>query len=143
LALSGLAGCAQVPPVVVECQAATGAGRPGPALVGQAYGTQHSPLPLNSVQFDAQATASRLAVQDIFADRTGTDTVEVTARFVSCADAPSSVRVRTSFMRVNHAPAEPTSAWKVVHLAPRAISHYTELSTSRDVASYLIEIARE
>jgi hypothetical protein len=69
--------------------------------------------------------------------------VEVNARFVSCLDTPAAIRVRTSFLKDNQAPAEPTSAWRTVHLQPRAISGYQEFSTSRGVANYLIEIARD
>jgi hypothetical protein len=145
-----IGGCAQPelyipgnPPLVVQCGIPDPGARPGPALVGLQYGMQMSPLPLNSVQFDGPATASRVAVQNIFAERTVTDTVSVTARLVSCADIPTTVKMRTSFMRANQGPAEGSSAWRVVFLAPRAIAHYTELSTSRDSASYLIEIAAE
>jgi hypothetical protein len=150
--LAALSGCAQTelmpyvpgnPPLVVQCGLPDPGARPGPALIGQQYGMQMSPLPLNSVQFDSQITAYRVAVQNIFAERTATDTVSVTARLVSCADIPTTVKMRTSFLRQNQAPAEGTSAWRVVFLAPRAMAHYTELSTSRDPASYIIEIAAE
>lgn len=144
------AGCAQqpaapyvpgAPPIVVECSTPYDGARPGPALVGQQYGMQMSPLPLNSVQFDSHATASRLSVQKIFASRTATDTVEVTARLVNCSDYPVVLRVRTNFLRANETPAEPTSAWRDVYLSPRAITSYTEFSVARDVNSYIVEIA--
>ncbi len=139
-----LAGCAsQGPPLVAQCHPSKTNARPGPALVGQQYGMQHSELPLNSVQFDSHATAGLVAVQGLYAQRTVTDTVEVSARFVSCLDAPGAIRVRTSFLKENQAPAEPTSAWRTVHLQPRATSQYQEMSTSRGVANYLIEIARD
>jgi hypothetical protein len=140
-----LAGCATVPatpPVVVECTVPANAVRSGPALVGQTYGMAMTPLPLNSVQFDSHTAAGMLAVQSLFAERSPTDTVQVTARFVSCADRPAAIRVRTSFMRASTAPAEAPTAWKTVHLEPRATAVYTEYSTSREVASYLIEVAR-
>lgn len=146
--LSG--GCAQqpaapyvpgAPPLVVECSTPYDGARPGPALVGQQYGMQISPLPLNSVQFDSHTTASRLAVQRIYALRTATDTIEVTARLVSCSNYPVMVRVRSSFLRTNDSPSEPTSAWREVYLSPRAIANYTEYSVARDVNSYFIEIA--
>lgn len=138
------AGCAtQGPPLVVECHPSKSNARPGAALVGQQYGMQHSALPLNSVQFDSYSTAGLVAVQGLYATRTAADTVEVTARLVSCMDAPRAIRVRTSFLRDNQAPAEPISAWRIVHLQPRAVAQYQEFSTSRSVANYLIEIARD
>jgi hypothetical protein len=144
-AMLGAAACAAPgdPPLVVECAIPSSNPRPGAALVGQPYGMQHSPLPLNSVQFDSPGTASRVAVQSLYASRTATDTVQVGARLVNCSSLPGAVRMRSSFFKPDQAPAEPTSAWKVVHLQPRAISHYEELSTSRGASSYLIEIAAE
>jgi hypothetical protein len=129
-------------PVVMECSTQAGI-RSGPALVGQSYGMQMTPIPLDSVQFDAQSTAATVAVQQLYATRTAGDTVRVTARICSCADAPTSIRVRTSFLRRDTAPAESPSAWKLVHLSPRALAYYEEASVSRDVGHYLIEIARQ
>jgi len=130
------------PPMVVECSAPPTAGRaPGPALVGLPYGMQHSPIPLNSVQFASQGAASQVAIQGLYAARTPTDTVEVTLRMVSCIDTPQMVRVRTSFLRDNQAPAEAVSAWREVWVPARATATYAELSTSRNAAAYLIEIA--
>jgi hypothetical protein len=112
----------------------------GPALVGHEYGPQTTPIPLNSVQFSNMDAAKSLAVQHLFAARTPGNTISVTARFISCSDANFAVRVRTSFMDVNQAPTEPASAWQTVFLQPHLIATYTENSTSRSVANYLIEI---
>lgn len=143
------AGCAQVPPalpgsppVVVACFTPEQQVRAGPALVGQTYGMAMTALPLNSVQFGSPEVAHSVAIQSLFAERSASDTVQVTARLVSCLDVPAAVRVRTSFLRASTAPAEPTSGWKTVYLEPRATALYTEFSTSRDAASYLVEIAR-
>jgi hypothetical protein len=111
-------------------------------LVGQNYGMAMTSLPLNSVQFGSADLANSLAIENLFAERTEAQTVQVTVRMVSCMDVPSSVRVRTSFMRQNTAPSEAPSVWKVVYLEPRATAIYSELSVSRDASSYLIEIAR-
>src|SRR6185295_16626386 len=122
-----LGGCAQAPwvsgnpPLVVQCVPPNPGARPGTALVGQQYGMQHSPLPVNSVQFDSQVTASQIAVQGLYASRSPTDTVEVAARLVSCIDAPQMVRARTHFLRDNQSPAEPTSIWREVQVPARAI----------------------
>ena len=143
-AFVGLAGCAQIPgapPVVVQCATPTAADRSGPALVGQPYGMQMTALPLNSVQFGSNALATTLAVQNLYASRTPTDTVLVSARFVSCIDRPTSVRVRTSFVRADSAPSEAPTAWKTVFVEPRATALYTELSSTRDASAYLIEVA--
>jgi len=139
----GCAGPLASPPLVVECTPPPMAGgvRAGPALVGQQYGMQHSPLPVNSVQFNSQVTASQLAIQGLYASRTPTDTVELTMRLVSCIDAPQMVRIRTNFLRDNQAPAESVSAWREIWVPARATANYAELSTSRNAAAYLIEIA--
>ena len=131
------------PPLVVECRAHDSGARPGPALVGMPYGQQHSPIPLDSVQFDSNSTAARVAVQSLYATRTPTDTVEVGARFIHCGDQAASVRVRTNFLREDRAPAEATSAWRTVYLQPRAIAHYQERSISSAASRYVIEIAAQ
>jgi hypothetical protein len=155
LGLVGLAGCTatlpQAPawlagPVAqtVQCQPAR-APQPapqGPALVQQAYGTAHTPIPANAVLFTHEGLAAHVAVQGLFAGRTEAGTVEVSARLVNCTDQPVALRARTSFLAASTAPAEPASAWQPVFLAPRATAVYQERSLGRErVASYLIEIA--
>lgn len=145
--LVGLAACFPLngpTPVVAQCTTpATGTDtRTGPALVGQHYGMQMSPLPLNSVQFDSSDTAQAMAVQQLYAERAPTDSVRVTARLLSCGDRPRAVRMRTTFLRQNHTTAEAPTAWKTVHLTPRGLAHYEELSVSSDAHFYLIEIAQ-
>ena len=141
-----LAGCQtpamEAPPMVVQCGVPASSSREGPALVGQMYGMSMTPLPLNSVQFGSIDASRTLAVQNLYAERAPTDVVVISVRFVSCVDTPTAVRVRTSFMRANTSPAEEPSAWKTVFLEPRATAVYRENSTSRDAASYLIEIAK-
>jgi len=127
--------------LVAECHVPEHGVRTGPALTGVEYGMQHSPIPLDSVQFDSEVTASRIAVQSLHASRTPTDTVEVQVRVVHCGDEPGSVRMRTNFLRADLTPAEPVSAWRTVHLSPRAIASYQERSTSTAAARYVIEIA--
>lgn len=142
IALPGCQTMPGSPPVVVECVQPASQSRAGPALVGQAYGMSMTPIPLNSVQFGSKSVAGQLAVQALFAERSATETVNVTVRFVSCQDTATSIRVRTSFLKASQAPAEPPSAWKTVHVEPRAIAVYSELSTSRDIASYIVEVAQ-
>jgi hypothetical protein len=146
LILAILAGCStgcatQHPPLVVQC-GHIGGGRPvGAALVGQEYSLQATPIPLDSVQFSSWETTKLLSVQRLYASRTPTNTVAVTARFVSCSDSAFNVRVRTSFVDANQAPTEPASAWKTIYLQPRLTAVYSESSTSRNAAAYLIEVA--
>jgi len=137
-------GCVAQPPLVTQCSPTLSGDRhAGPALVGHEYGPQTTPIPLNSVQFSDAATSRSLAVQNLFAKRTPGDTIAVSARFVSCADADLAVRVRTSFLTADESPAEPVSAWRTVYLHPHLTGSYAENSTSRDVANYLIEIMPE
>lgn len=130
-------------PHVLECRAPGPGTKLGPALVGTAYGEQHSPIPLDGVLFDSYSTSVRVAVQSLHATRTPTDTVEVGARLVHCGDQPESVRIRTNFLRENSVPAEATSAWRTVYLQPRAIAHYQERSISSAASRYVIEIAAQ
>ena len=142
-----LSGCATpipgAPPVVVECVASEMAPRSGPALIGQPYGMLATPIPLDSVQFSSARASRAVAVQQLFGSLTETKTAQVTARFVSCSDAPIAIRVRVSFMERTLAPAEPTSAWQTVFLQPRTIGHFSEKSISTRVAHYLIEVTLE
>ena len=133
-------GCVGQPPLVTECSQSMKGDRTGPALVGVEYGRRATPIPLNSVQFSEWPSARAVAVQRLYAARTPTSTVQVTARFVSCLDDPTTLLVRTSFLDESQAPSEPTSAWKSILLEPRLTTVYSETSTSTDVANYLIEI---
>lgn len=142
LAVVALAGCETKPKsVMVECSTPTDKARTGPALVGVQYGMQISPIPINSVLWGDAKAASTVALQSLFAGRTATDTVQVTARFVNCSDESVQLRARTSFMDANQAPAEQPTIWKPVFLAPRATGIYTEMSIRTNVANYLIEIS--
>jgi hypothetical protein len=138
------AGCAAKEPLVVRCKApphsSDRANGGGPALVGLQYGEQATPIPLDSVQFSNWSTEKAMSIQTLFAGRTEGGTVQLTARFVSCSDSDMPIRVRASFLDANQAPTEPTSAWQVVYLHPRMTAVYTEKSTSRNAANYLLEI---
>lgn len=138
------AGCATKAPLVARCKApprsSDRANSGAPALVGLQYGEQATPIPLDSVQFSNWSTEKALSIQTLFAGRTDGGTVQVTARFVSCMDSDLPIRVRASFLDANQAPTEPSSAWQVVYLHPRMTATYTEKSTSRNAANYLLEI---
>lgn len=128
------------PPLVAECGRKMSGERTGPALVGLEYGRQATAIPLDSVQFSNWNVAKTIAVQRLAASRTPTDTVQITARFVSCSDKPVSLLVRTSFLDSSQAPAEPSSGWLPVLVQPRMTGLYSEYSTSKNVSNYLIEI---
>jgi len=135
-----LAGCTAKPPLVSQCTGQSRMGRTGPALVGLEYGTQSSPIPLDSVQFSNWSAERAVSLQRLTAARTATNTVEVTARFVSCANQSISFRVRTSFLDSNQAPTEPASAWQTVFVQPHLTATYSERSLSTQVSHYLLEI---
>jgi hypothetical protein len=139
--LSPIVGCAARQPLVVECSSSVKGSHIGaPALVGQEYGVQATPIPVNSVQFADWGTAKKLAIQHLYASRTPTNTVELTARFISCSDEPVSVKVRASFLDSNQMPTEPTSAWQTVFLQPRLTAVYADRSTAKNVSSFLVEV---
>ena len=145
-ALGLLGGCAtDVPDAVVQCAVPKSRPAPkGPAMVGHEYGMKMSPIPLDAVQFTEQRIANTVAVQALYAARTPTQTVQVTARFVNCTGQPIAVRARTSFLQASQAPSEPASAWQTVVLSPKATGIYTESSIGRgEVAHYLVELAGE
>lgn len=101
-----------------------------------------TPIDLNAVQFTDKPLTRQMLVEGLFARRTETDTVEVTARFVNCTDKPLQVLARSSFMDLTQAPTEPVSAWTQVFIPPKGTGTYRERSMSRDeVQYYLIELA--
>jgi hypothetical protein len=138
-----LFGCASKPPLVAECKGQGHAGRSGPALVGLEYGTQSTPIPLDSVQFSQWSAEKSVSVQQIVAARTPTNTVEVTARFISCSNGPLAIRVRTAFLEASQSPAEAASAWQTVYLQPHLTATYSERSISTKVRNYMLEIMPE
>lgn len=129
---------------VVKCKtgkATRAAPVAGPALVANVPKSM-TPIDLNAVQFTDKPLTRQMVVEGLFARRTDTDTVEVTARLVNCTDKPLQIRARSSFMDETQAPTEPVSAWTQVFLPAKGTGTYRELSMSRDeVKYYLIEVA--
>lgn len=138
--VAAVAGCDAKPPLVTKCTGQSHMSRTGPALVGLEYGTQATPIPLDSVQFSDWAAEKAVVVQHLTAARTATNTVEVTARLISCADEPIALRVRTSFLDAAQAPTEAASAWQTVFVQPHLTATYSERSISTQVSHYLLEI---
>lgn len=131
---------------VLKCK--TGKARKAPPYAGAALvanvAKSMTPIDLNAVQFTDKALTRELVVEGLFARRTETDTVEVSARFVNCTGGPLIFRARSSFMDDVQYPVEPASAWQRVIIQPYATGVYRERSMKRDeVKYYLIEIAGE
>lgn len=131
---------------VVKCK--TGAARSAPPYAGAALVANvpraMTPIDLNAVQFTDKALTRQMLVEGLFARRTETDTVEVSARFVNCTGRALTIRARSSFMDDVQYPVEPASAWQRVIIQPYATGVYRERSMKRDeVKYYLIEIAGE
>lgn len=111
----------------------------GPALVANVPRAM-TPVSLDAVQMNDRVW-KKVVVEGLFARRTPTNTLEVMARLVNCTKDPLVVEVRSSFLDPMQAPAEPTSVWRVVHIAPLSMATYQERSTATDaVAHYLIEL---
>ena len=103
-----------------------------------------TPIDLNAVQFTDEGLTRKMVVEGLFARRTETDTVEVSARFVNCTKRQITIRARSSFMDDVQYPVEPASAWQRITIQPFATGLYREKSMKRDeVKYYLIEIAGE
>lgn len=141
-----LVGCANVPAntprLVVECgSVARNPSAVGPALVGEDYGPKTTPIPLDSVLFASKDLSKRIAVQSIFAARSETHTVRLTARLINCSDSAAQVSVRAHFMDRERRPTEKPSGWQAVYLQPRGLGIYDESSiASEPVAHYLLEV---
>jgi hypothetical protein len=110
------------------------------ALVPAQPGTM-TPIALNSVSFSDTFAAERVLVQYTGAQRTPTGTVEVTTRMVNCTDRPLVVEGRTNFFDEGQRSIEPASAWQKIHLPPRSVGHYSEMSIdTKRVQTYLTEL---
>ncbi len=145
---AALAGCASMERTV-ECAMPPmmSDGKPmprvvkGPALVGEEYGLLLTPIPLDSVIFMDNATASQVVVQSMRTSRTATNTVRLDARLFNCSRTPLEVQARVSFLLANQAPAESESAWRSILIQPGAMANFSEQSLSGgDIAHYLVEI---
>lgn len=131
---------------VVKCK--TSQARKAPAYAGAALVANvprsMTSIDLNAVQFTDKGLTRQVVVEGLFARRTETDTVEISARFVNCTGKALTIRARSNFMDEVQYPVEPSSAWQRVIIQPYATGVYRERSMKRDeVKYYLIEIAGE
>lgn len=116
----------------------------GPAIVALAYDSV-SRIPLNAVSMGDDGIYKSIIIQSLNSERSATGTVKVMARFMNCTESPLQVRMRTSFLRgpaESAMPSEPVSAWRTVFFQPRSLTVYEELSMSREVDYFLIEVGR-
>jgi hypothetical protein len=110
------------------------------ALLPAQPGTM-TPIALNSVSFADSYAAGMVLVQYTGAQRMPTGTIEVTTRMVNCTDYPLVIEGRTNFFDEGQRPVEPVSAWQKVHLPPRSVGHYSEMSIdTKRVQTYLTEL---
>ena len=120
--------------------ARTDPGKGGPVLVADVKRAL-TPIDLNAVLWTDVYSLRKVVLEGLFARRTETNTLEVTARFVNCTKKPVTIQVRSNFMDLAQAPTEPASVWKTIFLSPRSTSVYQEKSIGTDnVANYLIEL---
>jgi hypothetical protein len=142
LALLALSACNTIPPAgVVSCEKTEPSAVKGPALVGTEYGQVNAnPIPLNSVLFSSTRLAEQVSVQSITASRTAAGTVKIDARILGCSGKPINLVARAHFLGQNQSPVEPLSAWKTLPLQGGGISYFTELSVTKDVKFYLVEL---
>jgi len=122
---------------IAEARSAAPTG--GPALVANVPGAM-TPIDLDAVLMDDKGVWKKVVVEGLYARRTPTNTVSVSARLVNCSKQPITIQARSSFLDAAQGPAEPASVWKVIHISPRSIGTYQESSLSTGVANYLIEL---
>nr|WP_314444503.1 hypothetical protein [uncultured Sphingomonas sp.] len=131
---------------VVRCNTAKAGKAPpyaGAALVANIPKSM-TPIDVNAVQFTDRAMTRQVIVEGLFARRTPTNTVEVSARLVNCTDRPLQLLARSSFMDAVQYPVEAASAWTRVIIPARGTGLYREQSISQDeVGYYLIELAAD
>jgi len=128
---------------LVRCnisQARTDPGGGGPAFIGDVPRSM-TPIDLDAVLWTDTWVLRHVVLEGLFAQRTETGTLEVTARFVNCTKSPISIQVRSNFTDGNQIPTEPASMWRTVFISPRATGVYQERSIASDkVANYLLEL---
>lgn len=112
----------------------------GPALVANVPRSM-TPIDLNAVQMTDRALWKSVIVEGLFARRTDTDTLEVTARFVNCTKQPIVIQARSNFMDEMQVPTENASVWKTIFISPLATAVYQERSiATTKIANYLVEL---
>lgn len=80
-----------------------------------------------------------IGVAELSALRTGTGLAAVQTTVYNCTDVDVVVQVRTRFSG-DRGQSEPPSAWKTVHLAPRAQAVYAESAVSMNTKRVAVDI---
>ena len=112
----------------------------GPALVANVPRSM-TPIDLNAVQMTDRRLWKSVIVEGLFARRTETNTLEVTARFVNCTKEPIVTEARTDFMDAQQVPTEKESAWQRIFLSPLSTKTYqTQSIGTTNVANFLVEL---
>lgn len=121
-----LAGCATMstPPTVAGCR----------TWEQQA----DAPRPM-AVSILSPELARIIGVEEVSTRRTATGTAAVQAQVRNCTDVDVVLLIRTRFL-AERGPSEPPSAWRTVHMPPRASAIYQESSLSPGSGQAFIDI---
>lgn len=112
----------------------------GPALVANVPNSM-TPIDLNAVQMTDRKLWKSVIVEGLFARRTETNALEITARFVNCTNEPIVIEARTDFMDAQQVPTEKESAWQRIFISPRATKTYqTQSIGTVNVQQFLVEL---
>lgn len=111
----------------------------GPALIANVPRSM-TPIDLNAVLMTDRNLWKSVVVEGLFARRTETDALEVTARFVNCTKNPIVIQARVDFMDAQQVPTEKESAWQQIYLSPLSTKTYqTQSIGTVNVAYFLLE----
>lgn len=113
----------------------------GPALVANVP-TSMTPIDLNAVLMTDRNLWKSVVVEGLFARRTETDALEVTARFVNCTKKPIVIQARVDFMDAQQVPTEKESAWQQIYLSPLSTKTYQTSSIGTVKVAYFLLEAR-
>jgi hypothetical protein len=94
---------------------------------------------LASVQVLSPDLGKVIGVLEVAASRTGTGMAAVQTVVYNCTDVDVVLQVRTRFSG-DRGQSEPPSAWKMVHLAPRAQAVYGESAVSSNTKRIAVDI---
>lgn len=131
--------------ILVACVAALGAGcvttqSTPPTVAGcRTWEQQAGSAHLTSVSVLSPELAKVIGVQEVSTSRTGTGMAAVQTTVYNCTDVDVVVLMRTRFSG-DRGQSEPPSAWKNVHLAPRAQATYGESAISDKTKGMAVDI---
>lgn len=94
---------------------------------------------LTAVSVLSPELAKVIGVQEVMTSRTGTGMAAIQASVYNCSDVDVVLLMRTRFNGAR-GQSEPPSAWKTVHLAPRAQASYGESAVSDKTQALAVDI---